>query len=80
MITSFSNPNYQLNDALNSNLPQYQQHDYHDNHIYHELVTSHDSDDVVTSQSNNASASKRRKKYAVLDAGEQLVQQIGNKK
>ena len=74
MITSFSNPNYQLNDAdaLNSNLPASQY--YHDNgtHIYDEpanLVAMDDDEDVsmdTTTKSN--SSSKRRKKYAHMDA------------
>ena len=79
MITSFSNPNYQLNDAdaLNSNLPASQY--YHDNgtHIYDEpanLVAMDDEDvsmDTTTnSKSSNSasSSSKRRKKYAHMDA------------
>ena len=74
MITSFSNPNYQLNDAdaLNSNLPASQY--YHDNatHIYDEpanLVTMDDEDvSMDTTKSNSTSSTKRRKKYAHMDA------------
>ena len=57
MITSFANPNYQLNDAdaLNSNLPATQ---YYDNRLY-------DTTDDTTSKTNPSS--KRRKKYGNMD-------------
>jgi len=68
MITSFSNPNYTLNDAVNSNIPsqslvtptQY----YDDNgHIYDDIndVTS------TSDGTNTSSMGKSRKKYAQVD-------------
>ena len=79
MITSFSNPNYQLNDAdaLNSNLPASQY--YHDNgtHICDEpanLVAMDDQDVTMDTTKSNTS-SKRRKKYAHIDANSMGVVQ-----
>ena len=57
MITSFSNPNYQLNDALNSNLPASRYLHDNETHIYEDLVTR---DDDQTRKHN--SAAKRRQK------------------
>ena len=77
MITSFSNPNYQLNDAdaLNSNLPASQY--YHDNsqHIYDEPANLTTSDTSTTSSGTN-SASKRRKNYGNVDSNQLGVEGI----
>ena len=62
MMTSFSNPNYTLNDpdALNSNLPP--STEFFDNDNLYE-----DPDLLHTSTSKTNSSSKRRKKYSNMD-------------
>ena len=76
MMTSFSNPNYTLNDpdALNSNLPLGLSSAYCDNdpHLYGD-----DTPHLATSPRSDA-ASKRRKKYAGLDMSTALQEDGGD--
>ncbi len=64
MIISFSNPNYNPNeaDALNSNLPISQYYD--DNHIYEDVDSN---SPLLDDTSKTNSSLKRRKIYAQLD-------------